>query len=147
MTGYWTKAAELAETIRSRVASTPASTELRVVRMQEMFGLSDAEKDAVLLALLPELDIRYRRLFGYLQDDASRAYVSVELATQMLRPLVTQSQGRFLFHTAGPLQRSQLISLLRSGQTADEPVTMRAVLVDDRITGFLLGSDAPDARL
>ena len=47
-------------------------------------GLSAAELDLVLLALAPELDVRYETLYGYLNNDVARKHVTVDLACRLL---------------------------------------------------------------
>src|SRR5262245_17617142 len=44
------------------------------------FGLSPFDVDVLLIALAPELDLRYQRLYAYLQDDVTRKSASVDLA-------------------------------------------------------------------
>src|SRR5262249_53701076 len=67
---YWRAAEALAQAIQERRAQTPPHIVLRVDQLQHLFALSGLERDILLVCLLPELDARYRRLFGYLQDDA-----------------------------------------------------------------------------
>jgi hypothetical protein len=43
-------------------------------------------KSLVLLALAPELDLRYERIFGWLHDDVTRRHPSVQLALDLLAP-------------------------------------------------------------
>ena len=40
--------------------------------LQKAFGLDTIDLDIVLIALAPEVDLRYERLFAYLQDDVTR---------------------------------------------------------------------------
>src|ERR1043166_3151653 len=47
---------------------------------EESFELGPVERDLLLLAALPEFDPRYRRLIGYLLDDAMLAWPTVEFA-------------------------------------------------------------------
>ena len=47
-----------------------------------LFGLTPFEEQVVLIALAPEIDSKYQRLFAYLQDDFSRRRPSVGLALQ-----------------------------------------------------------------
>jgi hypothetical protein len=51
-----------------------------------------------MLCLLGELDARFRRLFGYLQNDATRQQLEVELLAQVLRNARPEMlDGRDLF--------------------------------------------------
>src|SRR5439155_24032513 len=86
----------------------------------------------------------YRRISGYLQDDASRAYPTVELVAQMVfHKAGSLEAARELFSPAHALVRHHLLVL--SGQ--EDTRSSRFVRPDDRIVSFLLSSDDPDARL
>src|ERR1700712_2872162 len=43
----------------------------RLSRLQTVFGLSAFERDVVLIALAPELELRFEKLYAYLQDDVT----------------------------------------------------------------------------
>lgn len=49
------------------------------------FGLSPAEADLLLLALAPELDLKYETLYAYLNNDIARKQLTVDLARRLLR--------------------------------------------------------------
>lgn len=147
MAGYWQAAEALERAIQERRAQTPPQVPLHLDRLQTLFGLSDLERDILLVCLLPELDARYRRLFGYLQDDASRTRPTVELVLQILQPMASQPGiGRAAFDVGAPLRTHHLLTMDGYGQ-GDEPLPIRAVQLDDRIAGYLLGGDQLDGRL
>jgi len=74
---YWELAAGGGREIARRLEETdPRSS--RLSRLVGRFSLSALEGDILLLALMPALDERYRRLFGYLQDDCSRTCAQTE---------------------------------------------------------------------
>lgn len=133
--------------IRNRIAQTDSAESLRLEQLRSLFALSDLERDVILLCLLPELDARYRRLFGYLQDDVSRAAATVELILQILYPLIPEAHlGRALFSGASSLLKFQLI-VVGGDARVDEPLPMRTVRIDERIANYILGGDVPDRRL
>ena len=47
------------------------------------YGLSYFDLDVVLLALAPEVDLRYERVYAFLQDDVSRRRPTVDLALNL----------------------------------------------------------------
>jgi AAA+ superfamily predicted ATPase len=146
---YWRAAETLAQAIRVRLEQTPPHIMLRLVRLRELFGLSlnSLARDIPLVCLLPELDGRYRRLFGYLQDDASRTRPMVELVLQILHPVAPHpAAGQAVFDAEAPLLAHHLLVMDREAQ-GDESLPLRAIRLDDRIVKYLLRSDAPDARL
>jgi AAA+ superfamily predicted ATPase len=134
---FWNDEAEAAADILLAVSATPPGVDLRVERLRTRFALDDAELDVILLALLPELDLRYRRIFGYLQDDASRASPPPDLIGEMLHPKApTLEEKNALFDPSGALLRWRLVS-----------VADRAVRLDPRVASFLLGRDGVDRAL
>ncbi len=144
---YWRQAEELAGAIVRRRAATPPDVRLRLDLLVERFHLSDLERDVLLVCLLPELDGRYRRLFGYLQDDASRTRPTVELILDILLPEAPDpGAAREAFARGGPLVGRGLLAAGPEAQ-GEEPLSARLLRIDDRIAGFLLGSDSLDGRL
>lgn len=45
-----------------------------------------SEVDLLLICLAPELDLRYEKLYAYLQDDVTKKRPTVELALNLLSP-------------------------------------------------------------
>jgi hypothetical protein len=117
----------------------------RISRLQTLFNLQPLERDILLLCLLPELDSRYRRLYGYLMDDASRTLPNVELLVQILEPVATQAQARLAFSPDAPLIRDHLVSLV--GVRGDEGLSMHSVRIEERLVNYLLGEDKLDRSL
>jgi AAA+ superfamily predicted ATPase len=141
---FWSLAEEAGGRIDEALEASPPNVDLRVRSLCDAYQLSDAERDLVLVSLLPEMDFRYRRMFGYLQDDASRSKPPVELLLQIVLPALTSRDNpRGLFEPGGKLISKRL--LVVGGE--DEPRGSRPVRVDDRIASFLLNSDQPDERL
>ena len=141
---YWDAAGDIEKRIQAAVAATPSALELRVMKLQANFGLTDLEKDVVLVCLLPEIDFRYRRVFGYLQDDASLSRPPMELLAQILHPQArTPEAARGVLEPDRPLVAHHLVVLAGGEETRP----MRSVRLDDRIASYLLGFDAADPRL
>src|ERR1019366_1455567 len=63
-------AARLRAALNERIeASMQQRIPLALPRLAGMFGLSALECEVCLLALAPELDLKYERVFAFLQDD------------------------------------------------------------------------------
>ena len=58
--------------------------ESRLRLLSDAFDLTAFDVNVLLLCLAPELDIRYERLFAYLQDDVTRRLPTVDLALVLL---------------------------------------------------------------
>jgi hypothetical protein len=143
---YCEAASLIAAHIDQRRRVTPPGRRLRLVELECLFGLSSVDAALLLVCLLPELDGRYRRLFGYLQDDASRTRPSVELALQILQPVAPAEAVRAALNAAAPLRARHLLHVT-DAQGANDPLPARALHVDARVVDFLLGGDRLDGRL
>jgi hypothetical protein len=85
--------------------------------LRSRLQLSETALDIVLLALAPELDIRYESLYGYLNDDIARRHVTIQLAQRLLqdarRPGSDRAlEVRSLLTPTSPLVAGGLIELL-----------------------------------
>jgi hypothetical protein len=52
-------------------------------RLADEFSLSMSEQDILLLALAPELDLKYETLYGYLNNDVTRKWPTQDLALRL----------------------------------------------------------------
>jgi AAA+ superfamily predicted ATPase len=112
-----------------------------------LFDLTPCQVDILLICLLPQLDSRYRRLYGYLQDDASRSTASAELVRQVLAHSDHASDAYWAdFHPSHRLFAEHLLCGDRENRPG-EPSQLRPLIVSDRVVAFLLGSDDPDERV
>ena len=121
---------------------------LPLARLARAFNLTPTDRDILLLALAPELDRRYERLFAYLHDDVSQRRPTVNLAMNLLGD---DAPARFAvwerLAAAAPLRAHHLIDVLPDPNQREPVFLAHQLKVDQRIVAYLLGSDAPDARL
>lgn len=54
-------------------------------KLREQFHLDGDDMDLVLLSLAPEISAGYGKIFAYLNDNLNQAYLTVDLATRILR--------------------------------------------------------------
>ena len=111
------------------------------------FDLTPFDLDVMLLALAPEVDLRYERLYAYLQDDVTRRRPSVDLALNLLcdsREAKVTARARFA--PDAPLIRHALMHLGSDG-AAHPPLLAHVLKVDDSVVRFLLGHRSLDGRL
>ena len=59
---------------------------MRLKALRETFELDDFEWWALIICLAPALDLRYERIYGYLQDDVTRSLPGVDLLLTLLAP-------------------------------------------------------------
>ncbi|MFE4797056.1 ATP-binding protein [Streptomyces sp. NPDC056708] len=114
----------------------------RIRQLAENFGLIPLDVDLLLVAMAPDIDIRFERLYGYLNDDLTQRRPTIGLALELCG-LSAASSGRFRFSPSAPLVAGGLLEV----READRPLLSRVLRVPDRITAHLLGDDETDGRL
>lgn len=135
--------AALAAAERSADAAEAVGAELRLRALGRRLGLEPVETDLLLVALAPDIDARFERLYAYLQDDVTRRRASIGLAIELLADPATDAQVRASLRSGSRLLEGGLL-LVDDG---DRPFLTRALRVPDRVTAFLLGDDRPDAEV
>ena len=126
----------------------PASDVSCLDRLKEAFNLSFFEVDVLFVALAPELDLRYERLYAYLQDDVTKKWPSIDLVLNLLCPSFdTKLAARQCFMPDAPLFKDQLLHMFSDPSQHQPPLLGKYLKVDEQIVNYLLGSDALDARL
>jgi hypothetical protein len=112
-------------------------------KIGDLYGLSSDECDTLLIALAPEIDTRYERIYAYLHDDVSRRRPSVGLVLNLLSlSAADKLEKRSLFSASSPLVANRLIRL-----AADEPMPRREIVLDAGIVALLLGEPALESTL
>jgi SpoVK/Ycf46/Vps4 family AAA+-type ATPase len=124
------------ETARRVAASTRAGVPLRLLELAELFELTGFDVDVVLTCVAPEVDRRYRRLYGYLHDDVTQQQPTLELALDLLcSDLSDKIEARARLGATAPLRANQLL----------EPGEV--LRLAPRVTRYLLDDDAVDDDL
>jgi ATPase family associated with various cellular activities (AAA) len=125
-----------------------AGAALRLAWLAQAFGLSAFDVDLILIALAPELDLRYERLYAYLQDDVTRKRPSIDLALNLLCPSAeAKLAGRTHFAFDAPLIRHDLLHLIPDPTHVQPPLLAYYLRLDEQIAGLLLGHESLDSRL
>jgi SpoVK/Ycf46/Vps4 family AAA+-type ATPase len=140
------QAGTLRDQIRQRrQAASEKGTYLSLAHLAHIFHLSPVEEDLILICLAPEIDLKYERLYAYLQDDLTRRLPSVGLALKLLCNSTAESdQARALFAPQSVTFRAQLLHL----QVAYDASSLGSGLkLDERITRFLLGTGGVEKEL
>ena len=116
--------------------------------LREMYGLSDFELDLALIALAPEVDLRYERVYGYLQDDLSRKRPTVDLALTLLCATASEKlEGRALFGPDATLLSRQVLTLIPDPQSVWPPLLAHLLKLDEQIVDIVLRQGGLDRRL
>ncbi|MFF2012416.1 AAA family ATPase [Streptomyces sp. NPDC058195] len=114
----------------------------RLGRLGKDFGLLPVDVDLLLVAMAPDIDSRFERLYGYLNDDLTRRRPTIGLALELCG-LPAASAGRFRFAPSAPLVAGGLVEVTEP----ERPLLSRVLRVPDRVTAHLLGDDVVDGRL
>ena len=83
----------------------------RLLALKETFGLSEFEWWALIVTMSPALDLRYEKIYGYLQDDVTKKFASVDLILNLLAPEADLSRLDYLkyFDVFSTLRRFKMI--------------------------------------
>ncbi len=90
--------------------------------LKSTFGLSTFDLNVILVALAPEVDLRYERIYAYLQDDVTRRRPTVDLALNLFAgsPQV-RMELRSRFSADAPLMRHKLVHLVPDPMKFNRP--------------------------
>lgn len=120
----------------------------RLTWLKQIFHLSSFEIDLILIALAPELDLRYERLYAYLQDDVTRRRPTVDLALNLLCHSAEEKiERRAHFASEAPLIRQGLMQLVPDPHQTQPPLLAHYLKLSEPITCFLIGQRGLDSRL
>ena len=109
----------------------------RVPRLREAFQLGGDDTDLILLALAPEISAGYSKIFAYLNDNLNQGYLTVDLATRVLRTeRIQRLQLQSRLMSASPLVKNRL--LLLNPPDGAETHTSRRVHPSGRLLRWLL---------
>jgi SpoVK/Ycf46/Vps4 family AAA+-type ATPase len=104
--------------------------------------------DVVILALAPELDLRYERLYAYLQDDVTRKRPSVDLALNLFcLSREERIERRQHFSSQAPLIGQRILRLFADPNHLQPPLLSYYIKLDDQLVAFLLQEQSLDSRL
>ena len=121
-----------------------ADTPFPIDRLAGVLNLDDFARDVLMLALAPELDPEFERMYAYAQDDATRRYATPVLATALFSGAAyPRRRPAPAFHPDAPLFR---LALLRP-EPAPEGVgaAVRPLRVEHRLLWYLQAVDVSDA--
>jgi hypothetical protein len=120
-----------------------SGADIRLRRLDQDAALTPLDVELLMIALLPDLDARFERLYGYLNDDVTRRRASVGLALQLAGASGLSAAARSRLESSRPLVRQGLVLV----EDPERPMLTRGLRVPDRVIAHLLGDDALDAEL
>ncbi len=136
----WDDRDELRSLAEEAEQATAAGRQIRLLELAGRVGLDELDVDLMLVALAPDLDVRFERLYGYLNDDVTRRRATVGLSLELAGMSPWSATARARLYLDAPLVASGLVQV----DEPDRPYLSRAVRVPDRVAAHLLGDDRPD---
>ena len=115
--------------------------------LRASYGLDETELDVLLLALAPEVDLRYARRLARLQDDPGSCRPTVDLVLRLLAPLPERLAARALFRTDGALLANRLIALEPDPRLIAPVLPTHHVVIDEQVVDVVLHQGGLDRRL
>lgn len=108
------------------------------------FGLTPLDLDILLIALAPEVDLRYEKLYGYVQEDLTRKRPTVDLVLRLLAvDLPDRLDVLRHFGSGAPLVRHRLMMV--GGENTS--MLARSLRLDPQVVSLLLEQEGLDPRL
>ncbi|MGK7915634.1 MAG: ATP-binding protein [Prochloraceae cyanobacterium] len=116
--------------------------------LQKSFALSTFDLDILAIALAPELDRHYERVYAYLQDDMSNKRPTVDLVLNLLCSSVPEKLSRRQhFTTNAPLIFHRLLHLCSEPHQQQPTLLSYHLILDPQIIRLLLHQPGLDPRL
>ncbi len=134
-----TNEARLKEASASLAAASEGEPPPALLILSQRLGLSDFERDILLLCLGMELDTRITALCARAQDDANRPYPTFALAMVLFDAPAWEALS--------PERPLRYWRLLEISQPGAQPLTTSALRADERIVNYAKGLNYIDDRL
>ncbi|MEC4675488.1 MAG: ATP-binding protein [Nitrospirota bacterium] len=131
---------EVSSEIAAKISNTGSNAEFfPLVRLSRIFGLTPFELGALIIAIAPEIDRRYERIYGYFNDDITKKAPSVDLVFDLLCPDTRDKMAAWRFFSQdAPLLYFDLIHLTDAQKEGGSlSVGFR---IDERIKSFIAGN-------
>jgi ATP-dependent 26S proteasome regulatory subunit len=132
---------------KSEISSEEISTTIRsdslVAWLQNTFNLSTFDLDILAIAIAPELDRSYERVYAYLQDDITNTRPTVDLVFNLLCSSIPEKLSRRKHFTSNaPLIDNRLLYL-----SSAPTLLSQHLILDSQIVRLLLQQPGLDSRL
>ena len=134
-----------AEIEQRKQASLEKGIYLSLPQLTKLFHLTPGEEQMVMICFAPEFELKYERIYAYLQDDISRRRVSVDLILRLLCSSVDERVRLRTFFSPQSILFSSHI--LHYHETDEHHLPARTIRLDDQIANFLLGIAETDNEI
>ncbi|HEX8144685.1 MAG TPA: AAA family ATPase [Pyrinomonadaceae bacterium] len=133
---------------RSAASLRSGQTTLALLKLAELFQLAPFDIDVLLVCLAPELDVKYEKLYAYLQNDVTRRKPSMDLVLNLFcRSLEEKVTARARLNKQSPLMRHELLIFASDPHHEQQALLSKSFKLDERIFNYVLGLEATDEQL
>lgn len=120
----------------------------RLIHLVTTFNLNRFELDILLGCLAPTVDLRYERVYSYLQDDVTQKRPTINLLLDIFRKDgIARWNSLSYFAPDSPLFKYHLLDFPDESQANGRPLLSRTLHVDDTVLAWLLGTYQPQGLL
>ncbi len=120
-----------------------AGTPLAIERLALATGMSETELEIILVGVAAELDDRFERIFGYLNDNLHHNYPSLALIAKLWGYDPISAEFRLALSSGGAIFLHHLGEIVWD----EQPFLSRGLKIYDVVVNFLLGNPSLDAEL
>ncbi len=137
---------ELSEEEREQLSLAASAMQLRmehtaaplpIMELFRRFDLSEFERRCVIMAYMPEIDLKYTKLFAYLQDDMTRKAAGISLCCELFLP-----DGEELASCISRFRGGGFTRLFDRSELDKGLLVLRREVVEFLANGTLTDSDA-----
>ncbi len=129
-------------------ATTSQQNNCPFAKLATHFALSPFDIDVILIALAPEFDLKYERIYSFLQNDITRRLPSIDLTLNLLCETAEEKFiQRLRFSTDAPLIHKGLITLNNDSQQTHSPLLSHSLKLDNKLVRWLQGDTGMDYQL
>jgi hypothetical protein len=139
----WAEDSDLAVLEQEARQLEAAGAPARLPSLAQRADLDDLDVELLLVALVPDLDSRFERLYGYLNDDVTRRRATIGLSLELCGASAWSAEARSRFSPDAALISTGLVLV----EEPERPFLSRSLRVPDRVAAYLLGDDRVDPAL
>lgn len=122
-----------------------AAVPLSLLQLKQRFQLIPFDADVLLLCLAPELDLKFEKLYAYLQNDVTAKRPTIDLALRLHCPTLPQKvEARARFTNDAPLFKHQLVTCFNDEHDPSKSFLSWTLKIDEPLVKYLLDVPALD---
>jgi len=131
---------------KRKAKSNTKGTNLSFQHVCDVFELSDFEKYTILICIAPEIDLKFEKIYSYLQNNIAKKKPTVGFILDLLLDSAEEKiSHRQYFLNNSILFRLHLVGFEQSQD--EESVLAKSLKIDDHIVNFILGHEQLDPNL